>query len=81
MEKYFITLKVPKGYMNFSISKTNRFIGDTNNSENWDTISFPLPEGKWSIYSVNSSNEVKLKLDEMDLRKRKIKKILNNIDG
>lgn len=27
MKKYFITLKVPKGYMKFSISKTNRFIG------------------------------------------------------
>ena len=45
--------------MNTAITTDNFFIADTNNSTNWDTLKFPLPEGNWSIFNV-SNNKVTL---------------------
>ena len=47
-----IEIKLPKGYMNIAVTTDNHFIADTNDSANWDEIRFPLPRGKWSIYSI-----------------------------
>ncbi len=46
-----IEITMPKGYMNVGITTDNFLVADTNDSANWDTLKFPLPEGKWSIYS------------------------------
>jgi hypothetical protein len=51
-----IKVKIPKGFMNTSISTDNRLIADTNDSANWDTISFPLPNGPWKIGGYNNEN-------------------------
>ena len=45
--------------MNTAITIDNFFIADTNDSANWDTLKFPLPKGKWSIFNV-SNNKVTL---------------------
>jgi hypothetical protein len=46
-----ISIVLPKGFMNCRISICNNFFADTNDSFNWDTLSFPLPEPKykWNI--------------------------------
>ena len=54
-----IEIKIPKGFMNTAITIDNFFIADTNDSANWDTLKFPLPKGKWSIFNV-SNNKVTL---------------------
>jgi len=54
-----IEIKIPKGFMNTAITMDNFFIADTNDSANWDTLKFPLPEGNWSIFNV-SNNKVTL---------------------
>jgi len=46
-----ITVKLPKGFMNASITTSNYFIADTNDSSNWDTLSISLPKGNWRIWS------------------------------
>jgi hypothetical protein len=43
---------IPKNFMNVGVSTCNHLIADTNDSSNWDTLKFPLPEGKWHIYNV-----------------------------
>jgi len=58
--KKFIEIRIPKGFMNCSVTIDNNFIADTNDSENWDTLKFPLPKGKWSIHSYKDSNIVVL---------------------
>ena len=52
-----IEIKIPKGFMNTAVTTDNFFIADTNDSANWDTLKFPLPEGNWSIFNV-SNNKV-----------------------
>jgi hypothetical protein len=47
-----IEIELPKGYMNTDVTTDNHFIADTNDGANWDKLKFPLPKGKWSIYSV-----------------------------
>jgi len=54
-----IEIKIPKGFMNTAVTTDNFFIADTNDSANWDTLKFPLPEGNWSIFNV-SNNKVTL---------------------
>ena len=57
MEK--IEIKLPKGFMNTGVvyrDKHPRFVADTNDSANWDTLDFPLPEGKWEVYSEDIQN-------------------------
>ncbi len=48
-----ITVRMPKGYMNIGVSTEGRLIADTNDSKNWDTLSFPLPRGTWRIRKVD----------------------------
>ena len=64
-----IEIKIPKGYMNCGVSTDNTFIADTNDSQNWDTLSFPLPTppngGVWSIHSYDGLT-VKL-VENMDI--------------
>jgi len=58
--KKFIEIKIPKGFMNCDVTINNNFIADTNDSENWDTLKFPLPKGKWSIHSYKDNTIVVL---------------------
>ena len=46
-----IKVVIPKGWMNCSVTKDNHFIADTNDSNFWDTLKFPLPKPKykWNI--------------------------------
>ena len=46
-----IEVDIPKGFFNCGVTTTNRFVSDTNDSKNWDTLSFPLPKPKyrWKI--------------------------------
>lgn len=54
-----IEIKIPKGFMNCGIGvDDNKFVADTNNSSNWDSLEFPLPYGKWSIYSYKSNGTI-----------------------
>lgn len=53
-----LKIEMPKKFMNTGIgtdkeSGINYFIADTNDSSNWDTLKFPLPEGKWDIHSID----------------------------
>jgi len=47
-----MVIEIPKEFMNIGISTDNYLFADTNDSANWDTIRFPLPEGEWSILDV-----------------------------
>ena len=47
-----IQIELPKGFMNVAVTLNNHLVADTNNSANWDTLKFPLPKGKWSIYNI-----------------------------
>ena len=49
-----LKVEIPNGFMNIGVSGTNRLFGDTNDSANWDTFSFPLPKpnGKWVVSSI-----------------------------
>ena len=53
-----IEIKLPKGFMNIGVTTNNYFIADTNDSAHWDTLKFPLPQGKWSIYSVKDNKVI-----------------------
>jgi hypothetical protein len=48
-----IDVVIPNGFMNTGITTNNYFIADTNDSNNWDTIKFPLPKGIWKIDKIN----------------------------
>ena len=45
-----IEVELPKGYMNVGVAG-GCLIADTNDSANWDTLRFPLPDGEWRIHS------------------------------
>ena len=55
--------------MNCGVTNKNNFVADTNNSQNWDTLSFPLPKpkNKWSIKSykckINSDKKIVVLVD------------------
>lgn len=53
-----IEITIPKGFFNVAITKTNNLIADTNDSQNWDTISFPLPPGNWNLKELNGKNVI-----------------------
>lgn len=55
-----LTIKLPKGFMNCGVTTDNHFIADTNDSQNWDTLKFPLPKGEWSIKTNNGDGSVVL---------------------
>jgi hypothetical protein len=48
-----IKVTLPSGYMNVGVSANNRLVADTNDSQNWDTLSLPLPRGAWRIRRVD----------------------------
>lgn len=66
-----INIKIPKDFMNCSVTTNNKFVADTNNSNNWDVISFPLPEPeegfRWAIKSNISNNVVLTQFLENDM--------------
>ena len=52
--KTYLNIELPKNFMNVGITNNNELVADTNNSTEWDTLKFPLPKGKWRIYSHES---------------------------
>ena len=44
-----IEITIPKGFMNCGVTLSNQFIADSNDSQNWNNLRFPLPSGKWVI--------------------------------
>ena len=46
-----IDVEHPEGWSNCGVTTSNHFIADTNDSNFWDTLKFPLPEPKykWQI--------------------------------
>lgn len=62
-----IDIKIPNGFYNCAATTQNEFIADTNSSENWQTISFPLPthkNGDWIIkrYYKSDNGQTVVKL-------------------
>jgi len=55
-----INIKIPNNFMNTAVTIDNHFIADTNDSNNFDTIKFPLPKGNWKIYKVSTNNIITL---------------------
>ena len=53
MRSKLVNIEIPSGFMNVSITKSNRLTANTNDSKNWDEMSIPLPDGKWSLHSVS----------------------------
>ena len=51
-------IELPKGFMNVGVTLDNHLIADTNDSSNWDTLQFPLPDGHWSIYGYTNDNKI-----------------------
>ena len=47
-----IQIEMPKNFMNTAINNDNSFSADTNYSNNWDTLKFPLPKGNWVIKNI-----------------------------
>lgn len=52
IDNKILIIEMPKGYRNIAVTLSNHLVADTNDSTNWDTLKFPLPKGKWSIYST-----------------------------
>ena len=48
-----IVVELPRGFMNCCVSVDGDFVADNNNSADFDRIKFPLPEGKWGIFSTD----------------------------
>lgn len=67
-----IEIELPKGFMNVGVSTDNYLIADTNDSSNWDTLKFPLPEGKWVIKSNPTGKIVTLITKENKYNKQSI---------
>ena len=59
-----ITIILPKGYYNSAVTTDNNFVSDTNDSDNWDILRFPLPKGKWSIFSVKGKSVILTSTDK-----------------
>lgn len=47
-----IQIEIPENFMNVGVTINNNLVADTNDSGGWDTLKFPLPDGKWSIYKT-----------------------------
>ena len=56
-----IEIEMPHGFMNVGITTNNMLIADTNDRSNWDTLKFPLPDGKWRVYSAKGKKVVLIK--------------------
>lgn len=63
-----INIEFPNGWSNCGVTISNHFIADTNNSEKWDTLKFPLPKPtyKWEIkcYNVTHSKSFVVLIDK-----------------
>jgi hypothetical protein len=72
-----IKIELPKGFMNVGISTDNILIADTNDSANWDTISFPLPEpkGTWNILRYEQDFKIVV-LEDVRMTKQQITEYL-----
>ena len=55
LRRSILFVQLPNGFMNVGISASNRLTADTNDSHvrRWDTLSFPLPPGRWNIKTVD----------------------------
>ena len=62
--KRTLEIELPKGFMNCGITAKNNFVADTNDSDNWDTLKFPLPRGKWKIKCYKNNNKVVVLIDK-----------------
>jgi len=51
-----IVIELPLGFMNVAVTQDNHLTANTNDSSRWDTMKIPLPEGKWSILSINGKH-------------------------
>ena len=61
-----IKVELPKGFMNVGVSLKNNLTSDTNYSEKWDTLSFPLPKPtfRWQIHSYENENKIVILIDK-----------------
>lgn len=60
-----INIEIPNYFMNCGVTINNNFIADTNNSENFHILKFPLPKPnyKWNIdYFKYNTNKFKTKI-------------------
>ena len=53
MEKT-IDVEIPRGFYNCGVSVDNFFIADTNNTADWKTLKFPLPDPPGEYWSINN---------------------------
>lgn len=53
-----LSIELPKGYMNVAVTECNNLVADTNDSQNWDTLKFPLPSGTWSLFSIKGKEVI-----------------------
>ena len=53
-----ITINLPKGFMNISVTSDNYLIADTNDSANWNIFKVLLPKGKWEIKFTETKNSI-----------------------
>lgn len=59
-----IDILLPKNFMNVRVTKTNHLLADTNDSNKWDEIMFPLPKGKWVVHSYSENNKLVTLIDK-----------------
>ena len=60
--KRTLNVEIPKGFYNCDVTTCNHFIADTNDSDNWKTLKFPLPKPrgrKWEISRYDIANDDK----------------------
>jgi lysophospholipid acyltransferase (LPLAT)-like uncharacterized protein len=50
-----LKITIPINFMNTAVTTDNYFVADTNDSTNWQKLKFPLPSGKWGIYSIETT--------------------------
>jgi hypothetical protein len=53
-----IKIEFPKNFTNVHIDDDNHIVSNTNDTENWDTLKFPLPQGKWKIKEINNKTVI-----------------------
>jgi len=56
-----IEIRLPKGYMNCRVTKSNKFVADTNNSGEWDEIKVSLPRGRWHLGEIDANRIIRLR--------------------
>lgn len=78
------TIHLPKGFMNCGIANNNSdtpiFVADTNDSQNWQDIHFPLPKGNWNIEKYSDDFRV-VTIRDTSLRNKREKIIKRFNEG